>query len=114
MKEATMRKLIITSVLGRAMLLSGCATLQQPGGLEALVKQVQAQAAQLCSFIPLASTVTAIFTAGQFVGAFEIANAIVTAVTAPLPPTVPGTKAAPRRAPTVSGVQIKGTFVGRK
>lgn len=108
-----MRKTIMAAMLSGAMLLGGCATVGQPVEIDKIIVQVQSITRQVCGFIPIAQTITAIVTAGQFTEAFSIANAICAAVTAPPREAMPGARSAPRRAPFVSGVPVKGRFVGR-
>ncbi len=105
-----MKKFMLMTALCSTMLLGGCATmgdLSTPAGRDALIKQVQAITAQACGFIPIAATITAIVAAGQFVVAFDIANAICAAVAQPR------TSARQARVPTVSGVPVRGSFVRR-
>ncbi len=103
-------KFLAILTLSGFMLLGGCASLGTPEGRDAFIKQVQAIAAQACGFVPLAQTITAILTAGQFTEAFTIANAICSAVTAPPPPGA--TRQA--RVPMVSGVPVRGHFVTKR
>ena len=106
-----MKKFMLMTALCSTMLLGGCATMgdiSTPAGRDALIKQVQAITAQACGFIPIAATITAIVAAGQFVVAFDIANAICAAVAAQ-----PRTSARSTRVPTVSGVPVRGSFVRR-
>lgn len=91
-------------VLALAGALGGCATTGGGGGNGTeLVRQVQAIATTICGFVPTASTITAIFTAGQYTVAFTIAQAICDAM-------LPTVQSGKRRAgkPTVSGVVVRG------
>lgn len=99
-----MRKYLIALVLAGTVTMGGCATTSTGGGNGTeLVRQVQAIATTICGFVPTASTITAIFTAGQFTVAFSIAQAICDAM-------LPAVKSGKRRAgkPTVSGVVVRG------
>jgi hypothetical protein len=101
-----MKSFLTALVLAAALVVSSCASLREPGGLDALIKQVQSITQQACAFIPTAQTVANILAAGQLNGAFVIANAICAAVVAP-------PDATRRRAPMVSGVPVNGSFVRR-
>ncbi len=104
-----MKKLMLAAMLSGTMLLGGCATLSTPGGRDDFIKQVQAITAQACGFIPIASTIVGIVAAGQFVVAFDVANAICAAIVAQ--PRTAGARQA--RTPTVNGVPVRGSFVRR-
>lgn len=99
-----MRKTLIMLAAVGALSFGGCATM---GGGSSngsnLVRQVQAIATTICGFVPTASTITAIFTAGQFTVAFTIAQAICDAM---MPSIQSGKKRAGK--PTVSGVVVRG------
>lgn len=107
-----MRKFLLASALASSMWLGGCATMGGPGGLGDFIKQVQQITVQACGFLPLASTVAGIISAGQFTEGFAIANAICAAVTAAPPPQL--ARGVKRRLPVVSGVVVRGRFVVRR
>jgi uncharacterized lipoprotein YajG len=96
----------IIAALLTALMLAGCATLPTTGGN---VAQVQALARQACGFVPLARTVTELFTVAGGT-AFAIAAKICAAVENN--PMTEGARGG-RTVPRVNGVPLEGRFVRR-
>lgn len=88
-----------------ALLLSGCATVNQPATLQEFIQRARALAIQACGFEPTVATITNIFAAGQFTTAFAIADQICKAVVVP-----PGARVA-KVTPRVGKVVVRGRFV---
>ncbi len=113
-----MKKFLLAAALSASVALGGCAstgTVPSSGGttdISSQIAQAQQIAVQVCGYLPVASTVSALFSTfvpGSASGlsiAAQVANAICNAV-AP-------TKSARLRGaavPTVNGVPIVGRFV---
>lgn len=103
-----MKKIMVAMLaMSLALPLGSCATMGG-GGTGGIVTQIQQLAAQVCGFLPTATSVAAIIAAaaglpGAVTGIEGIANAICAQVTKPT--------TARRGAPTVNGVLVSGTFV---
>lgn len=107
-----MNKLLIISAL--CLGLVGCQTAQDVATsittvtqtTAQKVKSVQGYATQICSYVPLASSVVNIFSSGYSSDVSTVANAICDAVTS-----IPLADGPGDHKPRVNGVVIKGSFV---
>ena len=94
------------------LLLLGCGT----GSLDSQVKDVQAAAVKACGFLPTASSVAAILSAGNpaVTGVTAVATAICAAVTkvcAAVTKVAPQARGLEQECPRVNGVCVEGEFV---
>ena len=103
-------RMLLIAVAGLA--LSACTTTSGTSGSETIAK-AQAYARAACQFLPTAETVADIIKAGD--ARLSTAKAIGDAICAALNPATPGNASAlfTRVAPTVDGVAIKGSYVGK-
>lgn len=107
-----MKKIFLISAL--ALSLVGCTTAQDVATsittatqtTKEKVKSVQGYATQICSYVPLASTVVNIFSSGYSADVSTVANAICNAVTS-----IPLADGPGDHKPRVNGVIVKGNFI---
>lgn len=106
------RKLILIGAL--SLSLAGCMTAQDVATTITTatqttaqkVKSVQGYATQICSYVPLASSVVNIFSSGYSSDVSTVANAICDAVTS-----IPLADGPGDHKPRVNGVIVKGSFI---
>lgn len=102
-----MRAFLTSITLALALALGGCVTTGLgPGSITNFVQQAQQVATLTCGFLPTVETVAGLIAAGNpaITTATEIADAICSVATRKMV-----TRSG--RAPTVSGVAVKGRFV---
>jgi hypothetical protein len=87
------------------LLLLGCGT----GSLDSQVKDVQAAAVKACGFLPTASSVAAILSAGN--PAVTGVTAVATAICAAVTKVAPQARGLEQECPRVNGVCVEGEFV---
>lgn len=106
-----MKKLLIITTLGSALLLSGCTGtggITIPPNVQVIIDRVQMEAAKYCAYVPTAQTVLSLISLGDpsLSSVIEIVKGICSVVSKP-------TVRRGAAKPVLKGVVIQGSFVRR-
>lgn len=115
-----MKKMALIGCLACVLFMPGCTSVDAAklvarwaGVSQTTINRVQDGTIRLCSFLPDAKTVTAIFKTGKYRQIAEDIDSVISSVCNAVVINPKAEGPGGRRAPSVAGVRIKGKFVRR-